>query len=136
MKVIIVLSTIALFTLSCATTGQKRIAKPEKDYNTLVLADNEVSQLNNLESYLNRTAGVRVSGSGQSASVQVRGVNSINSGTQPLFVVNGTDVGTSYATAADLVRSMKIESVRVLKGADATLYGVRGGGGVILIKAK
>ena len=102
----------------------------------MVLDDNQVNTLNPLESYLLRTPGVNIVGSGPSTRVNVRGVSSFNSGTEPLFVVNGTDVGTSYINAAYLVADMKITSVRVLKGADASLYGVRGGNGVIVIKAK
>jgi len=107
----------------------------QKDYQMIELEDNEVTPENNLESYLNRVAGVIVNGSGQNATVQVRGVNSFGGSTQPLFVLNGTDIGSDYSIAAGAVRNLKIKSVRVLKDSDATLYGVRGAGGVIVITA-
>ncbi len=122
---------------ACSTSKTSDVNKKNyDDPNVMVLDDNEVAVGNNLESFLNRTAGVRVNGSGQNATVQIRGVNSFGSGTQPLFVVNGSDVGQSYSNAAGLVQNMKIKSVEVLKGSDASLYGVRGAGGVVIIKAE
>lgn len=136
MKKSFFLVLIACFYLACTTSSTRTIPKTEKDSNELALSDNEVAPENQLESYLNRVAGVSVIGSGQNAKVQVRGVNSFSGNTEPLFLINGTDVGSSYANAANLLRGMKIQSVKVLKGSDASLYGVRGAGGVIIIKAK
>jgi GTP cyclohydrolase II len=50
--------------------------------------------------------------------------------------LNGRDVGKSYANANSLLKGMVIKSVRVLKSSEASVYGARGFGGVILIKAK
>lgn len=102
----------------------------------MVLANNEVNSLNPLESYLLRTPGVALIGKGGATKAQVRGISSFHAETEPLFIVNGTDVGTSYASASALVASMEILSVRVLKGPDASLYGVRGGNGVVIVKAR
>ncbi len=133
-RIVIQSLVLALILSSCASTGTT--TKEHKDYQTIELSDNEVAPENNLESYLNRIAGVRVNGSGQNATVQVRGVNSFGGSTQPLFVLNGTDIGSNYSNAASSVRNLKIKSVRVLKGSDATLYGVRGAGGVVVIITK
>lgn len=97
----------------------------------LALKDNEVNSLNPLESYLLRMPGVQIIG----GKVKVRGANSFFSETEPLFILNGADVGSSYSKAASMVAGMDVKSVRVLKGPDASLYGVRGGNGVIIIKA-
>lgn len=102
----------------------------------MTLNDNEVSQEFALETYLQRTPGVTVIGSGQNARVQVRGVNSFDGNTQPLFIINGSDIGNSYSSAASMLRGMRIKSVRVLKDSDASIYGVRGAGGVIVVKAE
>lgn len=137
MKKIIFFFAFACFGVACSpTTIDKGAAPLNRETGEMILSDNQVNPENNLESYLNRTAGVRVLGSGQNAKVQVRGVNSYASNTQPLFVINGTDVGQNYSNAANLVRGMKIKSVRVLKGSDATFYGLRGAGGVVVIKAE
>lgn len=89
-----------------------------------------------LETYLRRTPGVILRGSGNNATVSIRGVNSFTQNTQPLFIINGNDVGNNYSRAANLVRGMEIKSVRVLKDADASIYGVRGSGGVVVITAR
>jgi TonB-linked SusC/RagA family outer membrane protein len=88
--------------------------------------------------------------------VRVRGIGSINSGTQPLWVVDGipvmADEGGSRSLAGDngndivLTPSINyladlnfndVESVTVLKDAAATaIYGSRGSNGVILVTTK
>ena len=133
-RIAILCLVLASMVSSCVSSV--KTTEKGKDYKTVKLSDNEVSPENNLESYLNRVAGVTVNGSGQNATVQVRGVNSFGGNTQPLFILNGTDIGKNYATAAGAVRGLKISSVRVLKDSDATFYGVRGAGGVIVISAK
>lgn len=89
-----------------------------------------------LETYLRRTPGVTLQGSGNNAKVTIRGVNSLTLNTEPLFIINGNPVGNTYVRAANVVRGMEIKSVKVLKGSDASLYGVRGAGGVVIITAR
>lgn len=81
--------------------------------------------------------------------VNIRGVNSINSGTQPLYVVDGMPVfsgspgGVSNsetftsANALGDINPNDIESIEILKdGAATAIYGSRGANGVILITTK
>jgi len=95
-----------------------------------------------------RMAGVQVnspSGSpGATANIVVRGVGSINAGTEPLWVIDGIPVTSGsfgYATnsfnvLADL-NSSDIESITVLKdAAAASIYGSRAANGVILVTTK
>ncbi|MFT4781839.1 MAG: TonB-linked SusC/RagA family outer membrane protein [Pseudohongiellaceae bacterium] len=85
-----------------------------------------------------QAAGVNVStGSGQpgqSATVIIRGRNSLNGDVEPLFIIDGVPVDQ------DNFRSLNqndIETMSVLKDAAATaVYGNRGAGGVILITTK
>ena len=140
MKNIYILVLAICFLASCAPianrsfngqkVNQRNLVKKERG--EMALKDNEVNSLNPLESYLLRTPGVQILGS----EVKVRGANSFFSETEPLFIVNGTYIGSSYAKAASLVAGMEIKSVRVLKGPDASFYGARGGNGVVVIKAK
>jgi TonB-dependent SusC/RagA subfamily outer membrane receptor len=55
-------------------------------------------------------------------------VSSINSGTQPLFVVDGMPVET-----VDQISPSSVANISVLKGASTSIYGSRGANGVILI---
>ena len=85
-----------------------------------------------------KVAGVKIierSGApGGNAMIRIRGTNSINSGNEPLFVVDGV-VGVSNALG--ILNPNEIESMDVLKDASATaIYGARGANGVILITTK
>ena len=71
-----------------------------------------------------RVASVQVTGN----NITIRGINSINSGTDPLFVVDGVVVNS-----IDNISPRQVKSISVLKGSDASIYGSRGAGGVILI---
>jgi len=141
MKKFILFLLVGVFCVACTPNiNRATMAKNNEPLNKgsreMVLATNEVNTLNPLESYLLRTPGVTLVGKGGGIKAQVRGVSSFHAETEPLFIVNGTDVGTSYASASSLVASMEILSVRVLKGPDASLYGVRGGNGVVIVKAR
>jgi TonB-linked SusC/RagA family outer membrane protein len=83
-----------------------------------------------------KTAGVVVSQSsnapGQGATVRIRGLNSISSSNEPLYVVDGFPT----TTGSD-INPNDIESMQILKDASASaIYGARGANGVILITTK
>jgi TonB-linked SusC/RagA family outer membrane protein len=92
-----------------------------------------------------RVAGVQItqnSGApGGNVSVRVRGTNSINGTSEPLYVIDGIQVANS-GTITDVsplstINPNDIESVEVLKDASATaIYGARGSNGVVLITTK
>lgn len=70
---------------------------------------------------------------GAKSAIRIRGVGTINGDAQPLYVVDGVQVGTS----ADFVNPSDIESIEVLKDASATaIYGSAGANGVIMITTK
>jgi TonB-dependent SusC/RagA subfamily outer membrane receptor len=68
--------------------------------------------------------GVQVAGN----QILIRGVSSINSSNDPLFVVDGIVVST-----IDGISPRDVKSITILKGSDAAIYGTRAAGGVILI---
>lgn len=71
---------------------------------------------------------------GSSASVAIRGINSISAGTTPLYIMDGIPVGAGDFNA---LNSSDIESVTVLKDAASTaIYGARAANGVIVITTK
>jgi TonB-linked SusC/RagA family outer membrane protein len=99
-------------------------------------------------------AGVQVTQSsgqpGASASIRIRGGNSITGGNEPLYVIDGqimynnnaaTSAGVGYAgaglNALATINPADIASIEVLKDASATaIYGSRGANGVILVTTK
>ncbi|SDH06853.1 SusC/RagA family TonB-linked outer membrane protein [Mucilaginibacter gossypii] len=83
-----------------------------------------------------KAAGVQVQQTsfapGSGINITVRGGNSINTSTSPLYVVDGfiSDNGNQ-------VNPNDVEDIQVLKDASATaIYGARGGNGVVLITTK
>lgn len=90
-----------------------------------------------LASYLRRLPGVTVRGSGATASVRVRTQSSFGAVSDPLFVVNGTIMGTNFSQVFTAIDVNEIKSVRVLKSASETAtYGLQGGNGVLEFKLK
>nr|WP_320057564.1 TonB-dependent receptor [uncultured Bacteroides sp.] len=94
-----------------------------------------------------RASGVSITtpsaGVGQAPIVRVRGVNSITSGTSPLYVVDGVPIQSgnmSYLANVNALADINpadIVSMDVLKdAAAAALYGSRAANGVIIITTK
>lgn len=69
-----------------------------------------------------------------SANIRLRGINSIQSSSQPLFILDGAPIDASfYAT----LNPADIESITVLKDAASTaIYGARAANGVIVLTSK
>ncbi|MDY6006265.1 MAG: TonB-dependent receptor plug domain-containing protein, partial [Parabacteroides sp.] len=100
-----------------------------------------------------KVAGVQVNqfgGSvGASSRISVRGNSSLSADQQPLIVVDGVPIsnaakrsgdntynGVDYGSGLNDINPEDIESMTVLKGGSAALYGMRAGNGVILITTK
>ncbi|PWV54536.1 SusC/RagA family TonB-linked outer membrane protein [Chitinophaga sp. S165] len=86
---------------------------------------------------------------GMAMKVQIRGQNSLVNGTQPLFIINGipynpvltgglgSQIWGEKASAFNFINPEDVESIDVLKDADATaIYGSRGANGVVLISTR
>lgn len=92
----------------------------------------------NLEQELSgKIAGVNVSSNsgapGGATKVRIRGYSSINTSTDPLYVVDGV----VWTEGGNAINPNDIESIDVLKDASSTaIYGTRGANGVILVTTK
>ena len=70
---------------------------------------------------------------GTKSAIRIRGIGTINGDANPLYVVDGVQVGTN----ADFVNPADIERIEILKDASATaIYGSAGANGVIMITTK
>lgn len=118
----------------------------------------QARETNVVSSLAGKVAGVTIvnnpSGIGSSSRITIRGERSLNiNNNQPLFIVDGVPISNNFVgsaggpsgrnqdvdfgNGAGFVNPDDIESMTVLKGANATaLYGSRAGNGVILIKTK
>ena len=69
-----------------------------------------------------------------SSSMRIRGVSSLNAGTEPLYILDGAPVSSGVFTS---LNPSDIENVTVLKDASSTsIYGARAANGVIFITTK
>jgi TonB-linked SusC/RagA family outer membrane protein len=78
---------------------------------------------------------------GGGSSIQIRGLNSINSTNEPIYVIDGVIIssgtGSYYQNAFSSINPSDIESIDVLKDASATaIYGAQGANGVIIVTTK
>ncbi len=119
------------------------IVKEEAIENLQVVSADQLLQGQTAGTQIVNASGVL----GSAAVIRVRGVNSINSGSQPLIVIDGvpiTDTDNTLARGGNTginplsyVNPNDIASLTVLKDAGATsIYGSRGANGVILITTK
>ena len=126
-----ILSVVLLF--SCTASNSSTSTRTNN-------AANENDQTNvPLDQYLRKIPGLRITGAGTSAKVQISSIgnSSLVGSNSPLFVLDGVNVGTSLGQVSNLVQTSNIKTVRVLKTASETsFYGAQGANGVIVIKTK
>ena len=150
--------SMALKDISIADLGSAKRVKVTKESTTIVDGAGEIDSIQNrvleLKAQLDETtsdydkkniqkriaklaAGVSVirsSGDPEGGfSIRIRGVATVNGSADPLYVVDGVQVGTSI----DFLNPNDVESIEILKDASATaIYGTRGANGVIMITTK
>ena len=110
-------------------TGSAAVMKAEK------LEKRQVSNVS--QALAGAVAGVQIQSAngqpGESATIRVRGVGSINADSKPLYVVDGVPFDGDLSS----INTSDIESMTVLKDAASTaLYGARGANGIIMITTK
>ncbi|HOK52133.1 MAG TPA: TonB-dependent receptor plug domain-containing protein, partial [Bacteroidales bacterium] len=128
-------------------------------YSAVTIGSEDISQTrttNLMNSLQGKIAGVSITSSsgapGSSTKVIIRGFSSITGNNEPLYVIDGIPVNNTrnafYADNNDVSRTQDfgnrandlnpddIESVTILKGAAAALYGSRAANGVIMITTK
>ena len=101
------------------------------------LAEKPVTNVN--QALQGRVSGVFVEPGARpsdDSGIRVRGINTINSGSDPIYVVDGM-VMTNEFGGFSSINPNDVEHLEVLKDASATaLYGSRGANGVVLITTK
>ena len=144
MKHAFILIALTLCAVSCSSTRQVRVyektddmvnvgyGSTSKDALTTAVgqlkSDKTTVTYANMYEYLEgRIPGVTVVGD----KIRIRETGPLNSFGEPLLMVDGIEV-------SDLnhVNPNEVESVEVLKDASASIYGARGGNGVVLITTK
>lgn len=102
-----------------------------------VLEERPVTNIN--QAIQGRVAGVLINNAArpdQESSIKIRGINTINGATDPIYVVDGL-VMDNFGGGFNSINLNDVASVKVLKDASATaMYGSRGANGVILVTTK
>lgn len=91
-----------------------------------------------LDLYIRKLSGVRVTGSGSSAKIIVRGSDSstFESDPRPLFVLDGVRIGRDFSQVYRMVSTHNVNSLKLIRSNKATVYyGHEGSNGVIEIKS-
>lgn len=136
----LIILLFCLILISCSGAAKKSIVSsggrtisPESNSSTVSSADNTIP----LDALLRRASGVQVKGEGASAAISIRGINSFSSGSESLFVLNGSAYNGNFSNLFYSINTLDIKSVYVLKDAGSTaIYGSRGANGVIVINLK
>jgi outer membrane receptor protein involved in Fe transport len=128
-KVISILTFLLLvfasiqFGCSSSNTGSVSKSEPSYGYTTILEMLRKESQLT-------------ISGSTSDPVIRVRGGGrSISGSSEPLFVVDGAAVGKGYNSVSSIDVNI-VKSIKVLSPARASIYGARGGMGVVEITTK
>lgn len=91
-----------------------------------------IDSFNDIADYIQGTVpGVIVQKSGGTVRYIIRGVSTNSDFTDPLLMIDGVEVDNF-----DSVIPSQVESVEVIKDGSASIYGIRGGGGVIMLTLK
>ena len=144
---LIALSAAALLAVSCGSARRSSEPRASKGVNVgygMVKKDNltysvdqidvkkqDIVSYSNIYDYLRgRVPGLYV-GPGDNPEIRIRGISSINSGNDPLILVDGVEMSD-----ISCINPMDVASVTVLKDSSSSMYGMRGANGVILIKTR
>ena len=116
------------------TTKRANLTSSVSKLNTESLVDRPIITLG--EAFSGQLAGVYAQQSsglpGAEFNIKIRGTNSITSGSNPLYIIDGMPVESMRD-----INIGDVESIDVLKDASAgAIYGARAAGGVVIIKTK
>ena len=95
-------------------------------------ASSKVETYSNIADYIqSRVPGVMVRREGDSCRYIIRGVGTNSDATDPLLMIDGVEVDNF-----DSILPHQVESVEVIKDGSASIFGMRGANGVIMITTK
>lgn len=127
---IVLFLSLPFFTSSCATSG---VDRGSNNIDQLLIENPNLT----LKDYLRRISGVQVTERSGQVRVVLRGATSVSGDNSPLFVVDGSQVGTSYSDLENAVDIRDVDYIRVMRSSEAmTTYGMRASNGAIVVYTK
>lgn len=123
------------FMTACASGGAPT---PAPDRSTVTAEDLAENPHEPIEKVLQaKVSGVTISRTNDGGiALQIRGATSFDGRDAPLFVIDDMPIEPGPGGALTGIDPYSIESIKVLKGAEAGMYGIRGMNGVIKITTK
>jgi len=122
---------------SACASGNPR-GSPQEQRSTVTAADIANSSNEPIEKVLqSKVSGLLITRADDgSIAINIRGNHSFTREDAPLYVLDGIPFEPGPGGVIASVDPYNIETIRVLKGAEAVLYGIRGQNGVIEITTK
>jgi TonB-dependent SusC/RagA subfamily outer membrane receptor len=130
------LAAVVLFASACAS-GNPR-GSPQEQKSTVTAAEIASRPNEPIEAILQRkVSGLSITRSEDGGiAINIRGSHSFTGDDRPLYVLDGMAFEPGRGGVISGIDPYNIESIKVLKGAEAVLYGIRGQNGVIEITTK
>ena len=109
--------------------GRRKVAPSPAYGGTMVTREalEQTGEINLLRAIALKVPGVEYA----SDNLIIRGLNSINSSIYPLYILDGVET-----TQVAFLTVMEVETVEILKDSSTSMFGVRGGNGVVIINRK
>jgi TonB-dependent SusC/RagA subfamily outer membrane receptor len=139
----VVLATFALLVVGCGHGGQQPAYGPEQTDATSFLTEDEArggDDARPIEEVIRAySSGIQVLRHGDGEySFQIRGTDTLDNQQEPLIIIDGAPM--PLLPASQVLRGLRaeeIDNVEVLRDiASTSIYGTRGGAGVILITTR
>lgn len=126
------LDEVVVTALGTKRTNKRRIARSRQ-----VIRNEQLQNTNNynaIQGLSGKVSGLQINNQKDIKQIVLRGNRSINGNKEALIVIDGV---VSSAEALAKMKSKKIQSVQVVKGANGSaLYGSQGANGVIIVQTK
>lgn len=139
MKRLILLPLHAMLVAGTVSCASSRVPHETADNETLTAEEVEANASLPVEVMLQRKfpgVQVQVNSDGE-IILQIRGMtDALGAPKEPLYVLNDMEVDLHGRGLSSIVDPNDIESIKVLKGPEAAIYGIRGADGVIVIRTK
>jgi outer membrane receptor for ferrienterochelin and colicin len=129
----VLMMLVGLLFFDCSTSN-KAIKDHSVDATTAPKKDYKGQR--QLIDYLRTTPGVEVRGGGANLLILVRGAKSMTGNNNPLYIVDGVNMGYDYYAAASAANQFMIEKVEVLPPPRSAKYGSQGQNGVIEVTTR
>ncbi len=147
MKVVLEESTVMLNEVVAVGYGMMKRSDVTGSVTSVSGDDLTQSQATSVDQMLQgKAAGIQINtnsgAAGGGASVQVRGINSLNGTNEPIYVIDGTIIQASagddvYSNPLADINPNDIENIEILKDASATaIYGSQAANGVVIVTMK